>query len=62
MAIHCHITPGLPVETLAEIHDALTLALDATERHHGYSQTEREARSYVRSALRRTERLMGVQP
>lgn len=60
MAIHCHNTPGLPVETLAEIHDALTLALDATERHGGYSQTEREARSYVRSALRRTERLMGA--
>jgi hypothetical protein len=43
---------------LAEIHDFLTLALDATERPNGYSQPEREARSYVRSALRQTERLM----
>lgn len=60
MAMHCHITPGLPVETLAEIHDALTLALDASERPHSYTQSEREARSYVRAALRRTERLMGV--
>ena len=58
MATHCHITPGLPGETLSEIHDMLSLALDATERPRGYSQTEREARSYVRAALRRTERLM----
>jgi hypothetical protein len=58
MAVHCHITPGLPGETLSEIRDMLTLALDATERRSGYSQGEREARSYVRSALRRTERLM----
>lgn len=45
---------------LAEIHDFLTLALDASERPNGYSQPEREARSYVRSALRQTERLMEV--
>lgn len=50
---------GLPSARLAEIHDCLTLALDATERPHGYSQGEREVRSYVRSALRRTEQLMG---
>lgn len=51
MAAHCHNTPGLPGETLSEIHDMLSLALDVTER---------EARSYVRSALRRTEKLLGV--
>lgn len=51
---------GLPSARLAEIYDFLTLALDATERPNGYSQPEREARSYVRSALRQTERLMGV--
>jgi hypothetical protein len=51
---------GLPTARLAEIHDFLTLALDATERPNGYSQPEREARSYVRSALRQTERLMEV--
>ncbi|WP_225028317.1 hypothetical protein [Xinfangfangia pollutisoli] len=45
---------------LAEIHDCLTLALDASQRPQGYSQGEREARSYVRSALRRTEQLMRV--
>lgn len=60
MAAHCHNTPGLPGETLFEIHDMLTLALDASARPAGYSQAEREARSYVRSALRRTERLMGA--
>lgn len=59
MAIHCHNTPGLPGETLSEIHDMLTLALDASERRT-YSQPEREARSYVRHALRRTEKLMEV--
>lgn len=58
MAIDRHITIGLPDETLSEIHDCLTLALDASERKHGYRQDEREARSYVRSALRRTEKLM----
>jgi hypothetical protein len=60
MAKHCHNTPGLPGETLFEIRDMLTLALDATEHPRGYSQGERESRSYVRSALRRTEKLMGV--
>lgn len=58
MAVHCHNTSGLPGETLSEIHDMLSLALDATERPSGYSQGEREARSYVRSALRRMEKLM----
>lgn len=51
--------PGLPIAVLNEVHDMLTLALDATERHAGYSRTERECRSYVRSALRRVERLTG---
>lgn len=52
--------PGLPTVHLAEIHDCLTLALDATERPSGYTQTEREARSYMRTALRRTCKLMGA--
>lgn len=59
MAINCHNAPGLPVASLHEIHDMLTLALDATENRHGYSQAEREARSYVRSALRHTVKLIG---
>jgi hypothetical protein len=50
----------MPAASLHEIHDMLTLALDATARPTGYTQPEREARSYVRAALRRTERLMGV--
>lgn len=50
---------GLPAAHLAEIHDFLALALDATERRQGYTQPEHEARSYMRSALRRTERLLG---
>lgn len=58
MAIHCHNTPGLPGETLSEIYDCLTLALDASERPSGYSQPEREVRSCVRAALRQTAKLM----
>lgn len=50
--------PGLPIARLAEIHDCLILALDATERHTGYSQAEREARSYMRSALRQVGKLV----
>lgn len=60
MAITSHNTPGLPVESLHEIRDHLTLALDATESPAGYPQHLREARSYMRTALRHTERLMGV--
>lgn len=60
MAVHCHTGQALPVASLHEIHDMLTLALDASERLHGYSQGEREARSYIRTALRRTERLIGA--
>lgn len=50
--------PGLPSATLYEIHDYLVLALDASERPSGYSTAEREARSYVRAALRRVGRIM----
>lgn len=60
MATHCHNTGGLPVARLHEIHDCLTLALDATERPRGYSQPEREARSYMRSALRQVGKLIEV--
>lgn len=60
MATHCHNTGGLSVARLHEIHDCLTLALDATERPSGYSQPEREARSYMRSALRQVGKLIEV--
>lgn len=60
MANTSHNTSGLPGETLAEIFDCLTLALDASERPTGYSQAEREARSYMRAALRRTAKLIEV--
>lgn len=50
--------PGLPATILHEIHDSLVLALDASERPY-YSQPEREARSYLRHALRDTCRLLG---
>lgn len=48
-------------EHLDEIHDCLTLALDATERPCGYNQSEREARSYLRSAMRRVGKLRAEQ-
>jgi len=50
---------GLPIARLHELHDMLTLALDATERPSGYSQAEREARSYLRQARRRADQLIG---
>ena len=53
--------PGLPAATLHEIHDCLVLALDATEHRRGYTRPEREARSYMHSALRQTVALMEVQ-
>jgi hypothetical protein len=49
--------PGLPVSILHEIHDSLVLALDASERP-SYSQPEREARRYMRHALRSTHSLL----
>lgn len=58
MAIYCHTGQALPVASLDEIRDCLVLALDASERTR-YTQPEREARGYMRSALRRVERLTG---
>ena len=60
MAVLSHTRTGLPAAPLHEIPDCLTLALDATERPFGYSQAERESRSYMRTALRRTVKLMEV--
>lgn len=51
---------GLPSARLNVIHDCLALALDATERPTGYTQTERETRAYIRSALRQTCKLIEV--
>lgn len=50
--------PSLPSTILHEIHDSLMLALDASVRT-SYSQPEREARAYMRHALRDTCRLLG---
>ena len=62
MAITSQTAPGLPAARLLEIHDMLALALDATQSPRGYPPGLREARSYMRSALRHTERLIGGQP
>ena len=62
MAMQAVSTGCAPVATLHEIHDCLTLALDATERPGRYAQSDREARSYMRSALRRVNKLIEVQP
>jgi len=53
--------PGLPAARLNEIHDHLVLALDSTESTSGYPQHVREARSYVRTALRHTLKLMEIE-
>lgn len=60
MADYANTTTALPVATLHEIHDCLTLALDASYRASGYNQSEREARSYVRAALRQIAKLTGA--
>jgi hypothetical protein len=52
--------PGLPSARLFEIRDCLTLALDATESNAGYPQHLREARSYMRAALRQADKLIGA--
>lgn len=54
--------PGLPSATLAEVHDLLTLALDATEKEFGYGQTERAVRSYTRRARARITALLDARP
>lgn len=59
MAVQAHSTGTLGVARLNEIHDCLTLSLDASERLGGYSQTEREARSYIRAALRHVSKILG---
>lgn len=61
MAIHAHITGALPVARLYEVSDLLSLALDATERPQGYSQDERESRSYIRTALRHVNKIVGAE-
>lgn len=60
MAITSHNGQGLPAARLHELHDMLALALDATESPSGYPQPLREARSYMRTALRHTLKLMEV--
>lgn len=50
---------GLPAAMLDEIHDCLTLALDATEGPRRVWQAD-EARSYMRAALRKVQVLGGV--
>lgn len=60
MTLQTHAAaPGLPAARLFEIRDCLTLALDATESATGYPQHMREARSYLRAALRQVDRLTG---
>lgn len=59
MANHRHNTPGLPDASFHEIRDCIPLALDATESRQGYTQPQREARSYMRAALCQTDKLIG---
>ena len=48
---------GLPVARLFDVHDLLTLALDATEGDAQRWQLP-EARGYMRNALRQVKRLL----
>lgn len=60
--LHSAAAPGLPTATLAEIHDLLTLALDAGEKPYGYTDHEREVRSYMWRALARITGLLDSRP
>lgn len=51
---------GVPVARLFDIHDCLTLALDATEGDAQRWQLP-EARGYLRDALRQVKRLLPVE-
>lgn len=60
MAVTSHNTPGLPDETLTELHDCLTLALDVSEKDSGqYTRSEIELRRYLQAAKRYTASLIG---
>lgn len=59
MAIHCHNTLGLPKQTPAlppvrrdQLHDDISLALDAISNPRPDDRSLAEARSYLRHALR----------
>ncbi len=50
--------PGLPVARLMDVHDMLTLALDATEGSAPQFWQMPQARGYLRNALRQVNRLL----
>lgn len=60
-ALDCATATGVPPVRLLEVYDLLVLALDASEARCGYSQGQREARSYTRTALLLTRKLLGEQ-
>jgi hypothetical protein len=49
---------GLPVARLMDVHDMLTLALDATEGTSPQFWQLPEARGYIRNAMRQVNRLL----
>ena len=49
---------GLPVAGLLDVHDLLTLALDATEGSAPQYWQMPQARGYLRNALRQVKRLL----
>ncbi len=49
---------GLPVARLMDVHDMLTLALDATEGTAPQFWQLPAARGYIRNALRQVNRLL----
>ena len=55
------IAPGLPAARLFDVHDMLTLALDATEGDQPQHWQMPQARGYLRNALRQLGRVMQAQ-
>lgn len=49
---------GLPIARLFDVHDMLTLALDATEGSAPQFWQMPQARGYLRNALRQVKRLL----
>lgn len=49
---------GLPIARLRDVHDMLTLALDATEGSAPQNWQVSQARGYLRNTLRQVNRLI----
>ena len=57
----CGNTPALPIETINEVSDGITLALDALNVGHPKRADLDEARRHLRFASRRVRKVIDTQ-